>query len=128
MHHHHHPAHSGCYRAFLSLISMAVQKTYLLCIYLVSIKATFGNYGLTIIYLHLFIKQAIARYWCTPLTPALGRQRRKDLTEFEVSLIYPVSPKMARAMQRDPISKNQITKKLEKHLLLPNRAILKYKK
>ena len=30
-------------------------------------------------------------WWCTPLIPALGRQRQVDLCEFEVSLVYRVS-------------------------------------
>ena len=28
------------------------------------------------------------QWWCTPLIPALGRQRPVDLCEFEVSLVY----------------------------------------
>ena len=28
------------------------------------------------------------RWWCTPLIPALGRQRQAELCEFEVSLVY----------------------------------------
>jgi hypothetical protein len=47
----------------------------------------------------------LARQWsCTPLIPALGRQRQ---AEFEVRLIYRVSSKIARATQRNPVSKNQ---------------------
>jgi len=30
--------------------------------------------------------------WSMPLIPALGRQRQVDLCEFEVSLVYKVSP------------------------------------
>ena len=28
------------------------------------------------------------QWWCTPLIPALGRQRQVDLCEFEASLVY----------------------------------------
>ncbi|MDP1142662.1 hypothetical protein, partial [Klebsiella pneumoniae] len=31
------------------------------------------------------------QWWCTPLIPALGRQRRVDLCEFETSLVYTAS-------------------------------------
>jgi hypothetical protein len=41
-----------------------------------------------------------------PLIPALGRQRQVDL-EFEASLVYRVSSRTARAIQRNPVSKNQ---------------------
>jgi hypothetical protein len=39
----------------------------------------------------------------TPLIPALKRQQQVDLREFEASLVYRVSPKTARATQRNPI-------------------------
>jgi hypothetical protein len=38
-----------------------------------------------------------------PLVPALGRQRQEDLCEFEASLVYRVSPRTARATQRNPV-------------------------
>jgi hypothetical protein len=38
-----------------------------------------------------------------PLIPALGRQ----ISEFEASLVYRVSSRTARAIQRNPVSKNQ---------------------
>jgi hypothetical protein len=53
-------------------------------------------------------------WWHTPLIPALGRQRQ--VSEFEVSLVYKVSSRTARAIQRNPVSKNQ--KKKKKTLLL----------
>jgi hypothetical protein len=45
-------------------------------------------------------------WWCTPLIPALGRQRQA-ISEFEASLVYKVSSRTARAIQRNPVSKNQ---------------------
>jgi hypothetical protein len=45
-----------------------------------------------------------------PLIPALGRQRQAD-SEFEASLVYRVSSRKARAIQRNPVSKNQKKKK-----------------
>jgi len=36
--------------------------------------------------------------WCMPLIPALGRQRQVGLGEFEVSMVYRVSPKTARPL------------------------------
>jgi hypothetical protein len=42
----------------------------------------------------------------TPLIPALGRQRQR-ISEFEASLVYKVSFRKARAIQRNPVSKNQ---------------------
>ena len=43
-------------------------------------------------------------WWHTPLTLALGRQRQ---VEFEVTLFYKASSRIARTTQRNPISKNQ---------------------
>jgi hypothetical protein len=48
-----------------------------------------------------------------PLIPALGRQRR-SISEFEASLVYRVSSRTARAIQRNPVSKNQPTKQTNK--------------
>ena len=42
---------------------------------------------------------------CTPLIPALGRQRQADLCEFKPTLVYEVSSRRARATQRNPVSK-----------------------
>jgi hypothetical protein len=39
-----------------------------------------------------------------PLIPALGRQRQADFW-FEASLVYRVSSRIARALQRNPVSK-----------------------
>jgi hypothetical protein len=43
-----------------------------------------------------------------PLIPALGgRGRGRWISEFEASLVYRVSSRRARAIQRNPVSKNQ---------------------
>jgi hypothetical protein len=41
-----------------------------------------------------------------PLIPTLGRQSRW-ISEFKASLVYRVSFRTARAIQRNPVSKNQ---------------------
>jgi hypothetical protein len=41
-----------------------------------------------------------------PLIPALERQRQV-ISEFEASLVYKVSSRTVRAIQRNPVSKNQ---------------------
>jgi hypothetical protein len=41
-----------------------------------------------------------------PLIPTLGRQRQVDF-EFEASLVFKVSARTARAIQRNPVSKTQ---------------------
>jgi hypothetical protein len=43
-----------------------------------------------------------------PLIPALKRQRQTDF-EFETSLVNKVSSRRARAIQRNPVSKNKRT-------------------
>jgi hypothetical protein len=48
-----------------------------------------------------------------PLIPAPGRQRQADF-EFEASLVYKVSSRTARAIKRNPVSKNQKKKKKKK--------------
>jgi hypothetical protein len=45
--------------------------------------------------------------WCTPLIPALGRQKQEDLYEFEASPVYRISSRTARATQREAVSKQQ---------------------
>jgi hypothetical protein len=44
-------------------------------------------------------------WWPTPLIPALGRGRGRWISEFEASLVYRVSSRTARAIQRNPVSK-----------------------
>jgi hypothetical protein len=61
---------------------------------------------------NLVKKQKGARRWwrCTPLIPVLGRQ----ISEFEVSLVYRVSSRTARATQRNSVSKKQKQKQKQK--------------
>jgi hypothetical protein len=51
--------------------------------------------------------------WRTPLIPALRRQRQADF-EFEASLVYRVSSRTARAIQRNLVSKKPKKKKKKK--------------
>jgi hypothetical protein len=44
-----------------------------------------------------------------PLIPALGK-RGRQISELEASLVYKVSSRTARAIQRNPVSKDQKTK------------------
>jgi hypothetical protein len=46
-------------------------------------------------------------WWRTPLIPALGGGRGRQISEFKASLVYRVSSRTARTTQRNPISKNQ---------------------
>jgi hypothetical protein len=43
----------------------------------------------------------------TPLISALRRQRKADLCEFKACLVYRVSSRIARATQRNPVSKKK---------------------
>jgi hypothetical protein len=62
-------------------------------------------------------KQNKTKRWAVmaPLIPALGRQRR-SISEFEASLVYRVSSRTARAIQRNPVSKKQNKTKQNKTL------------
>ena len=42
-----------------------------------------------------------------PSIPALRNQRQANLCEFETSLVYSASFRKSRAVQRNPVSKNQ---------------------
>ena len=46
-------------------------------------------------------------WWHRPLISARRRQRQADLCELEVSLVYRVSSRTARATQRNPVSKKE---------------------
>jgi hypothetical protein len=49
------------------------------------------------------IGKSARQWWHMPLIPALGRQRQADLCEFEASLVYRVSSRTARDIQRNPV-------------------------
>jgi hypothetical protein len=53
-----------------------------------------------------------------PLIPALGG-RGRWISEFEASLVYRVSSRIAKAIQRNPVSKNQKTNKQTKQNKTP---------
>jgi hypothetical protein len=48
--------------------------------------------------------------------PALGGGRGRRISEFEASLVYKVSSRTARAIQRNPVLKNQNKNKNKKNL------------
>jgi hypothetical protein len=48
----------------------------------------------------------MAQWWRPPLIPALRRQRQADL-EFDISLVYIMSSRTARATSKKPIFKNK---------------------
>ena len=50
-------------------------------------------------------KVATKAWWCTPLVPALGRQKQEDLCGFKTSLAYRASSRTARATQRNSVFK-----------------------
>ena len=56
----------------------------------------------------------LGRWWCTPLIPALGRQRQEDLREFETSLVYRASSRTGSKAKRNPVSKNKTNKQKKK--------------
>jgi hypothetical protein len=52
-------------------------------------------------------------WWHTPLLPALGG-RGRQISEFKTSLVSKGRSRTARAIQRNPVSKNQKKKKKTK--------------
>jgi hypothetical protein len=46
------------------------------------------------------------RGWCTPLIQHLGG-RGRQISEFEASLVYKVNSRTARAIQRNPVSREK---------------------
>jgi hypothetical protein len=56
----------------------------------------------------VFVKSGYlaGRWWRTPLIPALGRQRQW-ISEFKASLVYKVSSRIARAIQRNTVSEKK---------------------
>ena len=58
-----------------------------------------------------------------PLIPALRRQRQVDLCELEASLVYRVSSWTARAIQRNPVSKNKNKQKPSNKLTNKNNQV-----
>jgi hypothetical protein len=58
----------------------------------------------------IYKKIRVRGWWHTPLIPALGRQRHRRISEFEASLVYPVSSRTARAIQKNPVLKTKQTK------------------
>ena len=52
----------------------------------------------------MVIGQSEARWWHTPLIPALGKQ----ISEFETSVVYEVSSRTVRATQRIPVTGQEV--------------------
>lgn len=42
-----------------------------------------------------------------PLIPAFGLQKQETLCEFKTNVVYRVSSRAVRAIQRNPVSKNK---------------------
>ena len=60
------------------------------------------------------LKKERAKWWCcTPLIPALGRQRQADLCEFKANLVYRVSFRKS-GLCREILSQNKIKRDREK--------------
>jgi hypothetical protein len=70
------------------------------------------------------IRCPAGRWWRTPLIPTLGR-RGQRISEFKASLVYKVSSRTARTIQRNPVSQKQTNKQTNKQTknkknVLPN--------
>jgi hypothetical protein len=60
----------------------------------------------------------------TPAVPGMVGGRGRRISEFEASLVYRVSSRTARTIQRNPVSKNKQKKKTKKeHLLFSQRTL-----
>jgi hypothetical protein len=59
-------------------------------------------------------KSAVVQWWCTPLIPQHLGGRGRQISEFEASLVYRVSSRTARAIQRNPVLKKQKERKRER--------------
>lgn len=46
-------------------------------------------------------------WWCMPSIPELGRQRQKDLCEFQAILVFIMSSRPVRVTQQSPVSKKK---------------------
>jgi hypothetical protein len=57
--------------------------------------------------------ERVGQWWCAPLISALGRQRQEyfEASIVEASPVYRMSSRTARAIQRNPVYKNQKKKK-----------------
>ena len=53
----------------------------------------------------VLLLKCFTRWWCKPLIPALGRQRLADLCGFKASLVYRVSSRTTKTIQRNPVLK-----------------------
>jgi hypothetical protein len=54
------------------------------------------------------LRGQLSPWWCTPLIPALGGGgvgKGRRISESEASLVYRVSSRTARDMQRNPVNK-----------------------
>jgi hypothetical protein len=69
-------------------------------------------------------KKRAGWWWHTPLIPALSRW----ISEFEASLVYKVSSRTARTIQRNSISKKKKKRKKKKILLKKKKEEKKRKK
>jgi hypothetical protein len=71
--------------------------------------------GVVGVFLFLFLNILAVWWWHLPLIPTLGRQRQEALCEFKASLVYKSSSRIARATQRNPVSKKQKNKQTKKN-------------
>jgi hypothetical protein len=68
----------------------------------------------SVLRVHIFKEKKLARqWWCTPLIPALGRQSQADFSQ--VSLVYRVSSRTTKAIQRNPVSTKPKRKRKKKN-------------